>query len=151
MLGKTHLAIGVLAALILLPFIDVPNAFVFVIIVAIGALLPDIDHEKSTINKVCPVTRILPKFFKHRGFFHSIFPVIILYFIFYSFDQNFIGLSLSFGYLTHLISDSMTKMGINFLHPFSTFHLRGPIKTGTLFETLIFLGVIAGILVKLIF
>ena len=151
MLGKTHLAIGILAALILLPFIDVPNAFVFVLIVALGSLLPDIDHEKSTINKFCPVTRILPKFFKHRGFFHSIFPVIILYLIFYYFDQNFIGLSLAFGYLTHLASDSLTRMGINFLHPFSTIHLRGPITTGTFLETLIFLAVIAGILVKLVF
>ena len=66
MLGKTHLAIGVLGALLLLPFIDVPNAFVFIVIVAIGALLPDIDHEKSTINKVCPVTRILRESLKEN-------------------------------------------------------------------------------------
>ena len=151
MLGKTHIAIGVLGALILLPFIDVPSKIAFIVIVAIGALLPDIDHEKSTINKFCPVTRILPKFFKHRGFFHSIFPVILLYIIFWAFNQQFVGLALIFGYLTHLAADSLTKMGVNYLHPFSTWHMRGPVETGTLFETFIFIAVIAGIIAKLVF
>ena len=151
MLGKTHIAIGVLAALILLPFINVPSQIAFIVIVVIGALLPDIDHEKSTINKFCPVTRILPKFFKHRGFFHSIFPVILLYIIFWAFNQQFVGLALIFGYLTHLAADSLTKMGVNYLHPFSTWHIRGPVETGTLFETLIFVVVIAGIIAKLVF
>ncbi|MBI4144985.1 metal-dependent hydrolase [Candidatus Woesearchaeota archaeon] len=151
MLGRTHIAIGILLALLLLPFISVPSKLLFVALVAFGSLLPDVDHENSKINKVIPVTRWIPKLFKHRGFFHSIFPVIIIYGVFWYFNERFIGLSLAFGYLTHLFSDSLTRMGVNFLHPVSTWHMRGPIETGTIFETAIFIGVLVGIGAKLVF
>ncbi len=149
MLGRTHIAFGILCALLLLPFISVPSKILFVGLVALGALLPDVDHEKSKINRLCPVTRILPKLFKHRGFFHSLFPVIILGGIFWYFNENFVGMSLCFGYLTHLISDGCTRMGVNFLHPVSTLHIRGPFETGTFAETLLLFGILAGIVVKL--
>jgi membrane-bound metal-dependent hydrolase YbcI (DUF457 family) len=122
-----------------------------VALVAFGSLLPDVDHEKSKINQLCPVTKIIPVFFKHRGFFHSLFVPLIIYAIFAYFHEHFVGLSLVFGYLTHLISDGMTRMGVNFLHPFSNWQMRGPFETGTFAETLLFIGVLAGIVVKLLF
>ncbi|MBI4150997.1 metal-dependent hydrolase [Candidatus Woesearchaeota archaeon] len=151
MLGRTHLAIGILCALLVLPFISVPSKLLFVILVAFGALLPDVDHEKSKINRLCPVTKIIPVFFKHRGFFHSLFVPALIYGVFWYFNEQFVGLSLVFGYLTHLVSDGMTRMGVNFLHPLSNWQMRGPFETGTFAETLLFVGVIAGIVVKLVF
>ena len=149
MLGRTHLAIGVLCALFLLPFISVPSKILFVFVVALGSILPDVDHEKSKINRLCPVTRIVPAFFKHRGFFHSLFPPALIILAGWYFHEQFLCYSLAFGYMTHLLSDSLTRMGINFLHPFSTLHIRGPIETGTMVETAIFFGVMVGIVLKL--
>ena len=151
MLGRTHIAIGVLCALFALPFVSVPSKIVFVVLVGFGALLPDVDHENSKINKICPVTRIVPKFFKHRGFFHSLFPPALLVLAGWYFHEQFLLYSLAFGYLTHLASDGLTKMGVNYLHPLSTWHMRGPVETGTLFETAIFIGVLVGIGLKLLY
>jgi membrane-bound metal-dependent hydrolase YbcI (DUF457 family) len=150
MLGRTHIAIGILCALLILPFIAVPNKILFVALVALGALLPDVDHQNSKINKMIPVTKIIPVFFKHRGFFHSLFIPLIIYITAWYFHQPFIGFALVFGYLTHLASDGLTLMGVNFLYPITTWHMRGPFETGTFAETLLFLGVIAGIAVTLL-
>ena len=149
MMGRTHLAIAILLALVVAPFITVPNIWMFVVLVAFGALLPDVDHESSTVNKICPVTRILPLFFKHRGFFHSIFPPIIMLSVFWFFHQEFIGLALTFGYLTHLLSDSLTHMGVNWLYPVSIWRMQGPFETGKLMESILFFTVLALIVVKL--
>lgn len=149
MLGRTHIAIGILCALLVLPFVSVPSKLVFVVLAALGALLPDVDHENSKINKMVPITRLIPKLFKHRGFFHSIFPPVALMLVGWYFNEQFVFYSLAFGYVTHLFSDGLTKMGVNYLHPFSTWHMRGPVETGTLFETAILIGVIVGIGLKL--
>ena len=150
MLGRTHIAIGILCALLILPFVSVPSKIAFVALVAFGSLLPDVDHKDSKINKIIPVTKIVPVFFKHRGFFHSLFVPLMLYVICWYFQAPFIGFALVFGYLTHLASDGLTLMGVNFLYPVATWHMRGPFETGTFAETLLFLGVIAGIALTLI-
>ncbi|HSU73182.1 MAG TPA: metal-dependent hydrolase [Candidatus Binatia bacterium] len=150
MMGRTHLAIGILLGLLLLPFISVPSVFVFLLLISIGALLPDIDHEHSTMNRICPVTRIVPTFFKHRGFFHSIFPPALLLAIFWYFGENFVGLSLTLGYLSHLLSDSLTRMGVNLLYPVSLWRMQGPFETGKLMETVLFFSVLALIVVTLV-
>jgi len=50
----------------------------------------------------------------------------------------YIGLAIFIGYLTHLIADSITLEGINFLYPFSSFRIKGLIRTGSLIESLLF-------------
>jgi len=142
MLGRTHLAIAVLLALVVLPFVDAPNAVLFVILVAFGALLPDVDHEKSTVNRLCPVTRVFPLFFRHRGFFHSIFPPLLMLGALWFFGYAFIGLALTFGYLTH--------MGVNWLYPVSLWRMQGPFQTGKLAELLLFFIVLSLIVVRIV-
>ena len=39
-------------------------------------------------------------------------------------------------FLGLVLSDAMTKMGVNVFYPFTTFKLRGPITTGTRAEAL---------------
>ncbi|RMD58279.1 metal-dependent hydrolase, partial [Candidatus Woesearchaeota archaeon] len=67
------MAIGVLAGIVLSNFFNF-NPFVFIALAALGSLLPDVDHKNSTINRIFPITKIVPSFFEHRGFFHSVFP-----------------------------------------------------------------------------
>ena len=141
MMGRTHLAIGLLAALLLLPVIG-QTWYIFIPLILLGSLLPDVDHENSKINKMLPITRWIPKVFAHRGFFHSIFPAIIIYAGFYFAKLEYIGLPLAIGYTSHLASDCFTRLGCNLLHPVSTFRIRGPVMTNGLMELITLGGVI---------
>ena len=134
-LAKTHVAFGILGGAIAYPFVG-GDIFIFYTLVIIGSILPDIDHQNSSINKLMPVTNILPKIFKHRGLFHSVFAVAGIIALFSIFSQQIFGYYLAIGYTAHLLSDAMTKMGVNVFYPFTTFKLRGPITTGTRAEAL---------------
>ncbi len=136
MMARTHMAIGFLCGLILIPFFDV-NPFVFVSLIVLGAILPDVDHENSKINRLFPLTRWVPKFFQHRGFFHSVFPPVILFVLFYFSDLFFLGLPLIIGYVVHLVSDCLTKAGCNLLYPLSTFRIQGFVMTDSVMESVI--------------
>ena len=149
MLGRTHLAFGVLVGLLFMPFYH-HNLILYFVLVVIGALLPDIDHEGSKINKYFPITRWLGRIFKHRGFFHTIFPPLIIYLALYWFGWGYIGIGLGVGYLSHLFSDGLTKMGVNFLHPVTNFSLSGFIETGKIGEHIVFFVVIVLSVVKVV-
>ncbi|MCK4589204.1 MAG: metal-dependent hydrolase [Nanoarchaeota archaeon] len=149
MMGRTHLAFGVLAGLMFMPFYH-HNLILYFVLVLIGALLPDIDHEGSKINSIFPITRWLARFFKHRGFFHSIFPPLIIFGALWYFNWGYIGIALGVGYLSHLFSDGLTKMGVNFLHPVANLHLAGFIETGKVAENVVFFAVIVLSIVKVV-
>ena len=142
MLALTHMAFGFFAAVIWAKIFPVKFFLPFAGIVMLASLLPDIDHEGSTINRAFPVTRLPARFLTHRGFFHSVFPPLMIYGGFIYFDLPFFAVAVSLGYAAHLVSDSITKSGINFLHPIATFHVKGPVKTGGLIEFLIFILVV---------
>lgn len=131
---------GLLAGLL---FFSVFNQrwYYFIPIAILGSLLPDIDHENSKINKMIPVTRWVPKLFQHRGVFHSIFPILLIYFGFRAANLNIVGIPLAIGYASHLFSDSLTKMGLNLLYPVSTVRVQGFIDTGGVKEYIV-LGVV---------
>ncbi len=141
MMGRTHMAIGLLTGLILFPLLH-QKWYIFIPLVILGSILPDVDSENSKINRMLPLTRWIPKFFAHRGFFHSIFPAAIIYAAFYFTNLNYIGLPLAIGYLSHLASDCVTRQGCNLLHPVSQFRVQGPIMTNGLMELLIVIGAI---------
>lgn len=128
MMGRTHMAFGFLAGILLFAAFNQPW-YLFIPLAMLGSLLPDVDHEKSKINRMIPVTRWVPMFFKHRGFFHSIFPAIIIYIGFHYANLDLVGIPLAIGYIAHLLSDCLTRMGCNLLHPFSTFRIQGFIHT----------------------
>ncbi|MBS3124953.1 metal-dependent hydrolase [Candidatus Woesearchaeota archaeon] len=140
MMGRTHMAIGFLAGLALFKLFD-SNPLLFICLATLGSLLPDLDHEKSMINRLLPVTRWIPWLFRHRGFFHSIFPALIILFAGLIFSFQMIALPLAIGYLVHLFSDCLTRQGCNLLHPFSTFRIQGFLVTGGLVEFVI-LGIV---------
>ena len=130
---RTHVAFGLLSGLL---FFKHFNAawFVFLPLAMLGSLFPDVDHENSKINKVLPVTKIVPALFKHRGFFHSIWPAAIFYLGFHLARLDYIGIPLAIGYLAHLVSDGLTEAGCNLLHPVTTMRIQGFIRTNSTME-----------------
>ncbi len=140
MMGRTHMAFGFLAGVVFYGVFHA-NWLIFIPLAVFGSLLPDIDHHNSKINRIIPVTQIVPTLFKHRGFFHSIWPAGILYFGFSAVGLGVYGIPLTVGYLSHLFSDCLTKLGCNLLHPLSTFRVQGFIYTDGPME-LITLGVV---------
>src|SRR3989338_2639180 len=138
MMFKTHLVFGLLIALISLNFLEVSYPILFVVLVTLFSSLPDIDHPRSKIGrKIFFISIPISFIFKHRGFFHSIFPPTILFFILYYSNLEYLGLAVAVGYIAHLLGDMITKQGINFLNPITTFRIQGPIRTGGFLESIL--------------
>ncbi|MEM4253836.1 MAG: metal-dependent hydrolase [Candidatus Woesearchaeota archaeon] len=143
MLAKTHVAFGILAGLITLKYTSVQNELLFIALVILGVFLPDIDHPESKVNNSLKITKVIPIIFGHRGFFHSIFAVILVFAGLWWWQGFIYGFGVSIGYLSHLVSDALTLSGVGFLNPIAHYKVRGPVQTGTLMETLLFFVVIA--------
>jgi membrane-bound metal-dependent hydrolase YbcI (DUF457 family) len=109
---KTHLPLGFLAGLATLYML--PNADLYVTLsgACIGALMPDLDTKKSIPSQLFPpVAFVVDKLTKHRGFTHTMFPLILmlLYFAFGYYPALVMGI----GGLSHLVIDVLTlKLGI---------------------------------------
>lgn len=105
----------------------------------IGALLPDIDHNQSSIRN----SSIILKHIKVRNearmtVWHSIFPVIFFFVLsaaisfIYSFQQGLSIYCFAIGYGTHLIQDAFTIKGIPLLYPISDkLYSIGDLTTGS--------------------
>ncbi|MFO8016661.1 MAG: metal-dependent hydrolase [Candidatus Woesearchaeota archaeon] len=136
---RTHLVIGFLAGLLLIQAWEPGNQLLFMALVLIGSALPDIDHPESKVGRKVKVGAML---FEHRGFFHSIFAVLMLFLLIthYMTDMRY-GLyiaALPLGYLAHIIADCTTREGIMPFHPLSRMRLNGLIRTGGLAEYVLF-------------
>ncbi|MFH1424094.1 MAG: metal-dependent hydrolase [archaeon] len=113
----------------------------FLLFVVLGSLLPDIDHPKSKVGRWVP---ILPRLMKHRGLSHSLFglgvsaAVLILLFNFAGFTAWHISVAaMSVGFFSHLALDSLNPKGVHWFRPLHKVHFKGPIETGTIFESAI--------------
>jgi len=141
MIWLTHVVFSLFVGLFFQSYFSI-NAYAYFLLLAFAALLPDIDKRNSKIgNKVKPVSFFVEKTFGHRGVFHSIFvPILLAYgFSFYNlqFAQVFF-----IGYMSHLVADSFTKMGINYFHPLTTFRIKGFVQTGSMVEYIILFGLV---------
>src|SRR3989344_1487532 len=131
MMYKTHLAFALFIGFLFSPFVPFQTFFPFLFFVALGSLLPDVDHPESFLGKnIRPVSTFFVLIFGHRGIFHSLFIPIFLY-VFFVLFLNFplVGIGLTLGYLSHLISDAFTPQGIGFFHPLIKYRVRGFITT----------------------
>jgi len=144
MLFKTHLAVALLIALILLHF-NVNMTFVITFVIA--SLLADIDSPTSKIGRKVKVVNYL---FAHRGLFHSLFALLI-FAVLISFIDYLLALAFFLGYFLHLLLDSFTRQGIFIFFPFSTKRSKGSVRVGSLLETIIFLVVLFAIVILLFF
>lgn len=138
MTGRTHDLAAFTALnltfLMLQPFPDITLATALTAVGAnmIGGLLPDIDNGTSDIwDKVrggnILARLIRPLIGKHRMISHSILGMVLIGYLldlllswmstFFLVDMNVIWWSVMIGYLSHMITDSMTKQGVPWLFP----------------------------------
>jgi len=151
MIWRTHLAFGFLSGLLLMPFINMGNKYIFFGVVLIGALLPDIDSPNSKISSKIPIIpRLLNIFTKHRGILHTLLFAFIISGVVWLFVSYIYAAALLIGYISHLVIDGFTMAGINFLHPVVKLHLSGFIETGTFSEILLFILFLVLIIIILI-
>ena len=138
MLLKTHLAITILAILLLISRVE--HQFVFVITALIATYIPDIDSRYSAIGRK-RISRILQFFTKHRGITHSfVFLIFVTLILLYILPVATLGFFVGYG--LHLFADSFTVNGITPFHPFSKMKSDGFIRTGKKFEKFIFIAFI---------
>lgn len=112
--------------------IDPVNNIIILAATAIGASLPDIDEYNSSASKKSVINFSL--FLKHRGITHSFLGWAIfsggLYYLMNKFipihinnltSQNYwsaLWFGLVIGYFLHLVEDSFSKQGVEWLAPF---------------------------------
>ena len=151
-MGTTHLALAAAMFLSLRELgLSVGVDLVFVAVL-VGSIFPDIDHPKSSIAQQSFLTKgvshIVSTVSEHRGIFHSLIASILLTapayaLLAYSRLAVAPALGFWFGYLSHLVGDSMTRGGVRWLQPFSDGKLRGPLRTGSLSEEFLFVILLA--------
>jgi len=150
MMYYTHLLFAALIALFLFPFNISP--YIAFPLILVGSIFPDIDQPRSYINQRLN-TNVFSKLSKHRGFFHSIWCIALVYVVFMYFFKQYLPYASLFlvGYFSHLLADGMTLQGINFLHPFSRLHLSGFIRTNSATEKFLALILLCALVFVLVF
>jgi len=147
MMYRTHLAFAFLIGLFAINILHPSNQILFMSVVLFSGLLPDIDHPKSKIGSK---VKIIGWLFEHRGFFHSLFMLIIASIIAFFISNKIYATAVFIGFLSHISIDAITKQGIMPLHPLSKISIRGFVETSSVLEYLIFFGIIVLSIWKLI-
>ena len=130
---RTHLAMGVFIAALF--WSSVSNRIIFLIVLLIATIIPDIDNANSYISNKTRLGKIVAFFSKHRGAFHSITFAILFSLIVALFSTS-IALPVFLGYAIHILADSFTKEGVQAFWPFGV-KSKGIIVTGSWTEYLI--------------
>lgn len=110
-----------------------------------GSLLPDIDSKRSILGRFVP---FVEEIIGHRTYTHTIWVVLLLSALAYYVGNLFLWMVV-LGYIGHIIQDSFSVQGIDWLYPFGKgyksyggasikkgFHL-GLYRVGGVFETII--------------
>jgi len=138
-MAKTHVVIGLTFAVYKLGALQtgqytVPEYGAVLVGLVIGSLLPDIDHPQSTISQFIPIVgRFIAAWTQHRGLFHSILGVILLFLTLAFGSGAMVNISASYGlgtqlpryfsvgiiigYVLHIIADMITTNGVKLLYP----------------------------------
>lgn len=143
----THIIFSILCIIIYVKYFSVFNLISFTVLVLFSALFVDIDEPESTIGRrLQPLSRIINSLFGHRGVFHTIFIPVALYFVLAFFQYAEIGTAILLGYLSHLAMDMITPAGIYPFYPLK-WQIKGPIRTGSVFEYILAFFFIIGIII----
>ena len=146
MMGKAHIAFGSGAWLAACSLIGHQPGALEMAAVVLGSLMPDADHPKSKIGRFLPGVSHFFYYVAggHRGITHSALLCIPMLMVAYSFWGIHLGVSqglfswhssasdpystfegyaavvilaFTFGYLSHLVGDVITKQGLRFFWP----------------------------------
>ncbi len=136
----THILFGTLFAVPIVSYLslDPAQASYAIFAALIGSLFPDVDHPKSYINR-----KSWGLFYKavlqstHRGWTHSLFGAFIftlisaMVFFYILCCDTLYSMLFLFGYLSHLLADSLNPTGVNWLWPKKKKYKIAIIKTGS--------------------
>lgn len=114
---------------------DPSNQILFLFIVVLSSLLPDVDEKSSKVGKK---TKLLSFFLEHRGITHSLLPLILVFFLLSVFNSIYLW-GVFIGYASHLLMDFLTPQGLTPFYPFLRFRIKGFLKSGGFGEIFIFL------------
>ncbi|MBI5391565.1 metal-dependent hydrolase [Candidatus Woesearchaeota archaeon] len=141
---KSHVALGFLVGLAVTQLIPLSYPIVFIALVTVFSGMPDLDAINSKwANKLWFIAKPIHFIFGHRGFFHSIFPAIGLFLVFYGLGFGYLGLVIFFGWVAHLLGDCVSKEGVAFFYPFSQYRVQGPMRVNSFMESIVFLLLVA--------
>lgn len=141
--SRTHLLIAMFFGFWyfkIAPNFTLLEKFIFASFIVGASLLPDIDTPTSSLGRK---HKLISSISKHRGIFHAVWiPLIAFAFIYVYpvFRAPLTGIAIGYG--SHLFADTLTKEGITPLAPFSKKKVRGPLRTGHVFETIIAAAVV---------
>jgi len=129
MLGKTHIINSLAITSAPLVFIDelslTVNYIIFMIFVAIGSIIPDIDEPNSILGRKFIVSSTtINIFLGHRTITHNLllFSITLVLLLIYLKEYWFL-IALNIGILFHILQDSMTYQGIkNGIFPLQKFN-----------------------------
>ena len=117
----------------------VNNKFVFVLLVLVATVIPDLDSNFSSWGRHL-LFRPLQFFTKHRGIIHS-FTFVVFVSVILAIIWPVSVLGFFVGYSTHLLIDSFTKEGIQPFWPLKI-KSKGFIVSGGKIEEILFFGFI---------
>ena len=135
MRGKMHAALGLtFGAACGTAFFqdDITKGAIFLAACTLGSLIPDVDLPTSTIGKAFrPLSGAIYHVCGHRGFVHSLLCSVLITMLtgftesyFYPAYGEAFMFGLFSGYLLHLLQDSCTPYGVQWLWPFRhRFHI----------------------------
>ncbi|MBI3033374.1 metal-dependent hydrolase [Candidatus Woesearchaeota archaeon] len=134
MLARTHVCFALLLAIITDYYFSFEIPFWWYATIMIGcSFLPDIDIPTSKLGKRI---KLVGYIFEHRGIFHTIWPMLFMFYIlnkYFSFD---LAASAIMGYFSHLLLDMLTPKGIQLFYPLKL-KIRGFIETGSFLENIV--------------
>jgi membrane-bound metal-dependent hydrolase YbcI (DUF457 family) len=133
MIKRTHLVIGLALGLYFLPLIT--HKVLFIPIVLLASVLPDVDSINSNIGRRM-IFRPIQYFFAHRGPLHS-YTIAIIFSILLAFFLPIFAFPFFLGYSVHIFADSFTVRGIRPFWPLK-FHTSGVVKTGRVIDKMLF-------------
>jgi inner membrane protein len=144
-MASSHVAVGVAAWTWTAPHLGLsslnPEGLV---LAAVGALLPDIDHPGSWVGRRLSLISVpLAAMLGHRGVTHSLVAVLAcMAFLRWEGLSNSVVAPLVIGYLSHLGADLLTTNGLRLAWPSSKRHSIGVCRTGSVTESVIVAGVV---------
>lgn len=138
MMASTHITFGLgcwigYAQLRGIPLQPIPLA-----LVAVGSLLPDIDHPKSAFGRAVPFFSYpISAVFGHRGITHSLLAIVAgsIALWYYDYKVWFVA-PLVVGYMSHLAGDLFTNSGVPLFWPNKDKVSYPVFNTGTIFESI---------------
>jgi len=137
MMFLSHVLFGFISGFFACKLLGCNNVFLFAAVASAASAIPDIDHIGSRIGrKLPPFSVIANALFSHRGFIHSVFPPLLLYFILAK-TNSVIAAAALVGYTSHLLLDAATTRGIRPFAPVLKMRIRGFIRTGSSAEKII--------------